>query len=103
MSYAVLFTSKLAEIDEQYQELNDTLYQALMKQEGYLGHESYRNEQGVGCTISYWKDLDALKKWKEFPMHLQAQLKGKEKWYDYYQVKICKIEKEYEWEKEKGL
>ena len=103
MSYAVLFTSKLAEADKQYHALNDALYEALIKQEGYLGHESYRNEKGVGCTISYWKDLESLKKWKEFPMHLQAQLKGKEKWYKYYQVKICKIEKEYEWEKEKGL
>lgn len=100
MSYAVLFTSKLAEADEQYHTLNDALFQALVKQEGYTGHESYRDEKGLGCTISYWNDLASLKKWKEFPMHLQAQFKGKEKWYKYYKVKICKVEKEYEWYKD---
>lgn len=97
MSYVVLFTSKLAEADEQYHKLNDALYQALVKQQGYLGHQSYRDEKGLGCTISYWENLESLKQWKEFPMHLKAQEKGKQKWYEFYQVKICKIEKEYEW------
>ena len=41
MSYVILFTSKLAEEeDEQYYVLNDALYEALIKQEVYLGHES---------------------------------------------------------------
>lgn len=47
MSYVVLFTSKLAEADEQYHTLNDALYQALVKQQGYLGHQSYRDEKGL--------------------------------------------------------
>ena len=42
------------------------------------------------------RNLESLKQWKEFPMHLKAQEKGKQKWYEFYQVKICKIEKEYE-------
>lgn len=41
MSYVVLFTSKLVEADEQYHTLNDALYQALVKQQGYSGHQAF--------------------------------------------------------------
>ena len=33
--------------------------------ERYLGCESLRDENGFGVNVSYWKDLNALKKWKE--------------------------------------
>ena len=95
MSYVVLFASKLVEADEQYHTLKDALHQALVKQQGYC-HKSYRDEKGLGCTISNWEKLESLKQWKEFPLHLKSQEKRKQKWYEFYQVKICKIEKEYE-------
>lgn len=96
MSYVELFTSKLVEADEQYHTLNDAIYQALVKQQGYSGHQCYHDEKGLGCTISYCENLESLKQWKEFPLHLKSQEKRKQKWYEFYQVKICKIEKEYE-------
>ncbi len=99
MSYAVIFTSTLSASDIKYQEMNDALYSALAKQKGYISHQSFRNEQGMGCSISYWESLEDLKKWKELPLHLKAQQMGREKWYENYQVKICRVEKEYEWEK----
>lgn len=37
------------------------------KQEGYMGIESARNELGI--TVSYWKDLENIKKWKEQSEH----------------------------------
>ena len=46
------------------------------KEKGYLGIESARNE--IGITVSYWKDLDSIKTWKENVVHKVAQEKGKE-------------------------
>ena len=97
--YVVIFTSKLAASDIEYQEMNDALYGALAKQQGYISHQSFRNDEGVGCSASYWESLEDLKKWKELPLHLKAQQLGREKWYENYQVKICEVQKEYKWEK----
>lgn len=97
--YAVIFTSQLSEKDAEYEKLNDALYKELSKQKGYLFHHSFRNEEGMGCSISYWESLEALKQWKELPLHLEAQQLGREKWYENYQVKICRVEKEYDWTK----
>lgn len=73
--------------------------EALCKdQPGFLGMDHARNE--IGITISYWKTLDDIKAWKAHTEHLEAQRLGYEKWYSFYNVKICKVEREYGWEKE---
>jgi len=64
------------------------------KQSGYIGIESAK--ETIGITISYWKSLDAIKNWKENSAHLFAQEKGKTDWYSWYKVRICKVEREYE-------
>ncbi len=92
--YAVIFTSVQTENIEGYAEMAD-LMEALAKQQpGFLGIESARNE--VGITVSYWQSLESIKNWKANLDHLIAQKKGREQWYSYYKVRICKVEREYE-------
>ena len=64
------------------------------QQQGYIGIDSARND--VGITVSYWESLDAIKNWKANSEHLFAQQKGREQWYNWYNVRICKVEREYE-------
>lgn len=63
-------------------------------QPGYLGIDSARSEMGI--TISYWRDLDSIKNWKQQMEHLEAQRRGRETWYERYTVRICRVEREYE-------
>ena len=63
------------------------------EQQGYLGIESARD--GLGITVSYWKDLDSIKQWKNNVEHIQAQAEGKSRWYTQYNVRIAKVEKDY--------
>ena len=62
--YAVIFTSIRTEGNKGYSETADKMIESTSKQEGFLGVESARNELGI--TVSYWKDLNSIKKWKEF-------------------------------------
>ncbi len=50
----------------------------------------------IGITVSYWESLDAIKNWKQHTNHLLAQQKGQQDWYSWYKVRICKVEREYE-------
>lgn len=92
--YAVIFTNKQTKDIEGYSEMADTMESLAKKQPGYLGFESARNELGI--AISYWKTLDDIKNWKANLDHLEAQVSGKNKWYSWYKVRICKVEREYE-------
>lgn len=93
--YAVIFTSTQREHVEGYSEMAGKMENLAKKQEGFLGVDSARND--VGITISYWKSLEAIKQWKQQSEHLQAQLKGRNLWYNWYNVRICRVEKEYEY------
>ena len=92
--FAVIFTSKHTNNISGYSEMANTMEQLAKLQKGFLGIESARNE--VGITVSYWDSLEAIKNWKMNAEHLLAQKLGKDKWYKWYNIKICKVEREYE-------
>jgi heme-degrading monooxygenase HmoA len=94
--FAVIFTSIRTQFTEGYEEMAAKMIELAQLQQGYLGHESARDQ--VGITVSYWKDLEAIRLWKQQTDHLLAQQKGREIWYKAYQTRICKVEKEYGFE-----
>lgn len=96
--YAVIFTSIQTETTEGYGEMADLLVELAKEQEGFLGIESARNE--VGITVSYWKDLISIRKWKQQSDHSIAQKMGRTDWYKHYITRIAKVERDYEFEKE---
>ncbi|MFD0990399.1 antibiotic biosynthesis monooxygenase family protein [Mariniflexile jejuense] len=95
--YAVIFTSTQNENVEGYSDMAEKMETLAKQQKGYLGMDSARNT--VGITISYWESLEAIKTWKQQTDHLVAQQKGRQDWYSWYKVKICKVEREYEFNK----
>jgi heme-degrading monooxygenase HmoA len=94
--YAVIFTSIRTDGDDGYTAMADLMDELAAQQEGYLGIESARNE--IGITISYWQSLEAIHNWKANADHLMAQKYGREKWYERYKVRICKVERDYGFE-----
>ena len=92
--YAVIFTSIQRDSIEGYSEMSHKMEELAKEQPGYLGMESARND--IGITVSYWETLEAIKNWKQQTEHLKAQLKGRTDWYDWYKVRICKVEREYD-------
>lgn len=95
--YAVIFTSIRTDVDDDYNKMGAKMVELAKKQEGFLGVESARNE--IGITVSYWKSLECIRKWKQNLDHLDAQRKGISKWYENYTVRICLVEKEYSFQK----
>ncbi len=92
--YAVIFTSVQTENIDGYSEMAELMETLAKQQSGFIGIESARNE--IGITVSYWQNLESIKKWKANLDHLAAQRKGRDQWYSYYKVRICKVEREYE-------
>ena len=92
--YAVIFTSTLTEDTKGYSEMSEKMEALAKTQSGFLGIDSAR--EGVGITVSYWESLDAIKSWKQHSEHLIAQQKGRSQWYSWYNTRICKVEREYD-------
>ncbi len=95
--YAVIFSSLRTDVEEGYAEMAQRMLDLAAEQPGYLGNESVRD--GLGITISYWESLEAIKHWKMNTDHLLAQKKGRTDWYSAYKTRICKVERDYGFEK----
>ena len=92
--YAVIFTSIRTSGDNGYGNMADAMLEAAAKQPGYLGIESAREDLGI--TVSYWDSLESIAEWKKDSMHLMAQQAGRDKWYESYKIRICLVERDYE-------
>ncbi|WP_435314188.1 antibiotic biosynthesis monooxygenase family protein [Cellulophaga fucicola] len=92
--YAVIFTSTKTIEDNGYNQMAIQMEELAQKQPGFLGIESAR--ESVGITVSYWQSLEAIANWKNHADHTFAQQKGNKEWYTWYKVRICKVEREYE-------
>ncbi|MBP6624077.1 MAG: antibiotic biosynthesis monooxygenase [Chitinophagaceae bacterium] len=92
--YAVIFTSIRTHVEEGYESMAAEMEKLASQQAGFLGIESARSE--IGITVSYWKNLEAIQQWKKHSDHVLAQRYGREKWYSFYKVRICCVEREYE-------
>ncbi|KEZ92405.1 antibiotic biosynthesis monooxygenase family protein [Nonlabens ulvanivorans] len=96
--YAVIFTSVKKENIPEYDSMARLMEKLAHQQPGYKHHESAREE--IGITVSYWDSLEAIAQWKQQVDHQMAQRLGKSDWYEWYHVRICKVEREYSFGKE---
>lgn len=95
--YAVVFTSLRTEGDLGYGRMADTMEKLAATQPGFLGIESARD--GLGITVSYWESLDSIAAWKRNAQHLVAQQRGRDTWYEEFKVRICRVERDYDFRK----
>ncbi len=93
--YAVIFTSRRTEGDRGYGAMAERMVALAASQPGFLGVESARGADGLGLTISYWRDEASIAAWKRDTEHHQAQRAGQQTWYADYQVRIAKVERAY--------
>jgi heme-degrading monooxygenase HmoA len=95
--YAVIFLTIVEDNLEGYMETAQRMEALAKQQKGFLGLESARSE--VGITVSYWQTEEAIIMWKNNVEHTEARNLGREKWYAQYQLRICKVEREYGFKK----
>jgi heme-degrading monooxygenase HmoA len=88
--YAVIFISRLNPSAEGYDEMARKMLDLAAGQPGFLGVESARS--GVGITVSFWKDRESIRLWRQQADHRLARKLGREKWYQSYEIHIARVE-----------
>jgi heme-degrading monooxygenase HmoA len=91
--YAVIFTNLQTDDLEGYEATAERMVMLAAGREGFLGVESARD--GLGITVSYWRDLESIRAWKADAEHQLAQGAGRERWYAAYKARIARVERDY--------
>jgi heme-degrading monooxygenase HmoA len=90
---AVIFTSLRTAGDHGYARMAARLDELAAQQPGHLGVESARD--GVGITVSYWRDEESARAWKQVAEHQVAQQRGRDVWYSDYRVRVAVVTRDY--------
>ena len=94
--YAVIFSSTLADDAEGYGAMATRMVELAREQDGFIGVESAaRTTDGFGITVSYWRDLESIRRWKAQSEHAAAQKMGRDAFYRSYKLRIARVERDY--------
>ena len=94
--FAVIFSSqRTARGGEAYEADATAMVELAAQQPGFLGIESARTADGFGITVSYWDSLEAIRNWKDVPAHAAVQARGRESFYERYEVRVAAVERGY--------
>jgi heme-degrading monooxygenase HmoA len=88
---AVIFTTLRAEGSDDYGAMADRMVELAQRRPGYLGHESVRQPDGWGITVSYWSDAAAAGAWRAEAEHREAQRLGRERFYRNYALRVAEV------------
>ena len=88
--FAVIFKATIAELDDEYHQMAESLRELAFEKYGCLGFDS-ATQGNEEIAISYWQSRQHIHDWKNDPRHRQAQQRGREKWYQRVSVEICEV------------
>lgn len=90
--YAVIFVAKLRDCDlREYNERVDALSKRA-PEFGFMGEDALRMEDGRFIGIQYWPSLEHIARWRRDFEHGIAIEGGWKYWYEYYELRIARVE-----------
>lgn len=90
--YLVAFSSQLITLSSKYNEVGNEMDRLAREQDGFIGSNSVRNEEGFGFTASYWQNMEAISAWRKHPRHQEAQRLGRTEFYKSFRTSIARVE-----------
>lgn len=94
--YVVIFRARIRELDEDYVRWAARLRALALERYGCLAFHA-TTEGADEVALSYWPDLDSIRRWKADAEHAQAQALGRSRWYSHYAVEIAEVQRHYDW------
>ena len=81
----------------EYMKLVDTLRQDLANADGFLSIERFESitNKGKFVSLSFWRDEEAVRKWRNLQKHREAQKKGRGGVFASYRLRVAQVTRDY--------
>ena len=85
----------------EYMKLVDTLRDDLARAEGFISLERFESitTKGKFVSLQFWRDEEAVRKWRNLQRHREAQAKGRARVFESYRLRIAAVVRDYEMDK----
>jgi heme-degrading monooxygenase HmoA len=91
--YVAVFTTVRTQEQTGYSETNARMEDLVKDVPGFLGMDHAQTPGGLGITVGYFRDADALAEWRSNAEHRTAQKRGRAEWYRSYTLHVAKVER----------
>ncbi|AIA01405.1 antibiotic biosynthesis monooxygenase family protein [Streptomyces noursei] len=91
--YVAVFTTVRTQDQGGYGETNARMEELVKDVPGFLGMDHAQTPGGLGITVGYFRDADALTQWRSNAEHRAAQERGRAEWYQNYTLHVAKVER----------
>ncbi|WP_030849831.1 antibiotic biosynthesis monooxygenase family protein [Streptomyces sp. NRRL S-475] len=91
--YVAVFTTVRTQDQSGYSETNARMEDLVKDVPGFLGMDHAQTPGGLGITVGYFRDADALTEWRSNAEHRAAQKRGRAEWYQSYTLHVAKVER----------
>jgi heme-degrading monooxygenase HmoA len=81
----------------EYMELVGTLKADLEKADGFISLERFESitTRGKFVSLQFWRDEEAVRKWRNLQRHREAQRKGRAGIFESYRLRIASVVRDY--------
>lgn len=89
MTIVTVFRSRLREGDEsEYEQVARAMSDTVATMEGFIDQRFYLADDGERVTIVRFRDDASQRRWAERPGHREAQRRGREGFYSWYDISV---------------
>ena len=95
---AVLFEAQATPAHQaRYLQLAAELKPLLADIDGFIDIERFQSltTDGKILSLSWWRDEEAVRRWKQNVFHQAAQREGREAIFTYYRIRVAQVVREY--------
>ena len=82
---------------QDYLDLAAGLSDAVKGFDGFISIERFESITSPGrfVSLSFWRDEDAVRKWRNVQKHREAQAKGRKEIFSAYRLRVAKVLRDY--------
>ncbi len=80
-----------------YKALAESLGDEVRKVDGFLSIERFQSisDPARFVSLSFWRDEEAVRKWRNLQKHREAQAKGRGGIFSEYRLRVCSVLRDY--------
>ena len=85
----------------EYLDIAAELRSFLQNRDGFISIERFQSlsEEGKILSLSFWRDEESIKEWRNLMEHRTAQGKGRESLFKNYRIRVAEVIRDYSGEK----
>ena len=64
---------------------------------GFVDIKTFVADDGERLTVARFRDTQSQRRWRLYPVHKEAQAKGRSEFYEEYRIALCEEIRSHEW------